>query len=126
MDIKKIPDGELEIMQVLWSRGTPMTATEICEDLNKDSGSLLATTAKLLSRLSDRGFVSYEKKGNSKLYTPTVSEDEYLSVENKSFLERVNHNSIRKFLVSLAQVKDITEDDIEALREFIREKEDKS
>lgn len=126
MDIKKIPDGELEIMQVLWSKGSPMTATEICEDLNKDSGSLLATTAKLLSRLSDRGFVSYEKKGNSKVYTPTVSEDEYLSVENKSFLERVNHNSIRKFLVSLAQVKDITEDDIEALREFIREKEEKS
>lgn len=126
MEIKKIPDGELEIMQVLWSKGSPMTATEICEDLNKDSGSLLATTAKLLSRLSDRGFVSYEKKGNSKLYTPTVSEDEYLSVENKSFLERVNHNSIRKFLVSLAQVKDITEDDIEALREFIREKEEKS
>ena len=126
MEIKKIPDGELEIMQVLWAKGLPMTATEICEDLNKDSGSLLATTAKLLSRLSDRGFVSYEKKGNSKLYTPTVSEDEYLSVENKSFLERVNHNSIRKFLVSLAQVKDITEDDIEALREFIREKEDKS
>ena len=126
MEIKKIPDGELEIMQVLWSKGSPMTATEICEDLNKDSGSLLATTAKLLSRLSDRGFVSYEKKGNSKVYTPTVSEDEYLSVENKSFLERVNHNSIRKFLVSLAQVKDITEDDIEALREFIREKEEKS
>ena len=126
MEIKKIPDGELEIMQVLWEKSYPMTATEICENLNKESSSLLATTAKLLSRLSDRGFVSNEKKGNLKYYIALVGEDEYLSVENRSFLERVNHNSIRKFLVSLAQTKDITEDDIEALREFIREKEEKS
>lgn len=126
MEFKRIPDAELEIMQVLWMFNIPMTTTSICEHLNKETESLLATTAKLLSRLSERGFVTSYKKGHLKYYTPLVEEDDYLAMENRSFLERVNHNSIRKFLASLAQTKELTKDDIDALKAFIKEKEEEN
>lgn len=124
MEIKRIPDSELEIMQVLWMFNIPMTTTAICEHLNKETESLLATTAKLLSRLTNRGFVTSYKKGHLKYYTPLVEEEAYLAMENRSFLERVNHNSIRRFLASLAQTKELTKEDIDALRTFIKEQEE--
>ncbi len=125
MEIKKIPDAELEIMQVLWRNPDPLTTSEICEELHKTTPSLLATTTKLLSRLYDRGFVLSVKKGNYRIHTPLVNEEEYLEVINRTFLEKVNHNSIKKFLVSLARTRDINEEDIESLREFIKETEEK-
>lgn len=53
-----------------------------------------------------------------------MEEEAYLAMENRSFLERVNHNSIRRFLASLAQTKELTKEDIDALRTFIKEQEE--
>ena len=51
-----------------------------------------------------------------------VFEKEYLAVENKAFLEKVNNHSVTKLVASLYDSHSITEEDLDELAAFIRSK----
>lgn len=130
MEIRKIPDGELEIMQALWHNPAPISTTTIQDLVNEahthnERVSLLATVTTLLGRLTARGFVSSVKDGKTRYYKPLVEEDKYLAFINTNFLDRLNQNSLKRFLGTLSQTREITEKDLSDLREFIKEKESK-
>ena len=70
----------------------------------------------------DRGFLESYKEGKNRFYTPLVAEKEYLAVENKAFLEKVNNHSVTKLVASLYDSHSITEEDLDELAAFIRSK----
>ena len=76
----------------------------------------------MLNRLIDRGFLESYKEGKNRFYTPLVAEKEYLAVENKAFLEKVNNHSVTKLVASLYDSHSITEEDLDELAAFIRSK----
>lgn len=51
-----------------------------------------------------------------------MAEKEYLAVENKAFLEKVNNHSVTKLVASLYDSHSITEEDLDELAAFIRSK----
>ena len=91
-----ITDGELEIMQVLWSKGAS-TLTEIVTELDKTKKRNKNTVKTLLYRLVDKNTVnSMKSSGQGFLYTATITEKEYLKKANKSFLKKLYEGSVQK------------------------------
>lgn len=122
--MKKLGEAELEIMQVIWEAGSPVTSNYILKALQGSRKWQLSTLMTSLSRLSTKGFVSCDRSTGNDLYTSTVSEDEYKTKEGKYFLEKLYHNSIQNMVTTLYSNKAIKDSDIEELRKFLDTFED--
>lgn len=127
MKIKKIPETELEVMQVIWSNPTPITTSQIKQKLEEVRPWSQGALQSLLSRLIERGFLKGGMKGKNKTFEPLVTEKEYIAVESSSFIKKLKGNSITALVTALYDTKAISEKDIEELDAFINtiKKEDK-
>lgn len=120
MKIKKIPETELEIMQVIWSNPTPITTTEIKRELEKKRPWTPGALQSLLSRLVEKDFLKAGMQGKNKTFEPLVAEKDYLAVESKSFLSKLRGRStITELVTALYDTNEITERDIEELDAFL-------
>jgi len=115
----RLPDTELLIMQVVWQHGGCITSAEIMKELEGKRDWATTTVLNLLARLVERGFVSAERKGKANIYTALVSEEAYLKTESKSFLERLHGNSLKSFIASLYEGKNLSKDDAKELKEYL-------
>lgn len=115
----RLPDTELEIMKVIWSQPSPISTSQIKAVLEEKRPWNTSALQTLLNRLIDRGFLSGNKEGKNKIYEPLVEEKRYLALENKSFLEKLNGNSITRLVASLYDSKAISDEDLAELESFI-------
>ena len=122
--IKKLGEAELEIMQVIWDSGYPVTSNYILKELQGRRKWQLSTLMTSLTRLSDKGFVSCDRSTGSNLYTALISENEYKAGASRHFLEKLYNNSIRNMVATLYSNKTIKDSDIEELRNFLDKLED--
>ena len=117
-ELMRLPDTELEIMKVIWESGRTLSTSEVKASLEEQRPWNVSALQTLLNRLIDRGFLESYKEGKNRFYTPLVAEKEYLAVENKAFLEKVNNHSVTKLVASLYD----SEEDLDELAAFIRSK----
>ena len=121
-EIMRLPDTELEIMKVIWESGETLSTSEVKILLERQRPWNVSALQTLLNRLIDRGFLESYKEGKNRFYTPLVAENDYLAVENKAFLEKVNDRSVTKLVASLFDSHSISEADLDELAAFIRSK----
>lgn len=88
-NIRRLPDAELEVMQAVWDCQTPAARTDIEEILFQTHQMAMTTLLTLLNRLSEKGFISIEKRGRRSYYAPCVSREDYLASQGRSFFERL-------------------------------------
>ncbi|MCH5212721.1 MAG: BlaI/MecI/CopY family transcriptional regulator [Oscillospiraceae bacterium] len=124
MKLKKIPDTELEIMQVVWSNPTPITTSEIKNVLEEERSWSQGALQSLLTRLVERGFLKPGMKGKSKTFEPIVSESDYLAVESSSFLKKLRRSTITELVTALYDTKAISDEDLAELDAFLAERRD--
>ncbi|MBD5532777.1 MAG: BlaI/MecI/CopY family transcriptional regulator [Lachnospiraceae bacterium] len=122
--IKKLGEAELEIMQVIWDSGYPVTSNYILKELQGRRKWQLSTLMTSLTRLSDKGFVNCDRSTGSNLYTSLISESEYKTGASRHFLEKLYNNSIRNMVATLYSNQTIKDSDIEELRNFLDKLED--
>ena len=122
--LKKLGEAELEIMQVIWKSGNPVTSNYILKELQGRRKWQLSTLMTSLTRLSDKGFVSCDRSTGSNLYTSVISEKEYKAGASRHFLEKLYNNSIQNMVATLYSDKAIKDSDIEELRNFLDKLED--
>ena len=120
--IVRLPDTELEIMKVIWESGKTLSTSEVKALLERSRLWNVSALQTLLNRLIDRGFLESHKECKNRYYTPLIEEKEYLAVENKVFLEKVNNSSVTKLVASLFDSRSISEEDLDELAAFIRSK----
>ena len=121
MSKQRLPDAELIIMKIAWQYNGEVTSAEIMKELKGKKNWVITTVLNLLSRLVDRGFLKVRKQGKSNIYTALISEETYLEIESKSFLERVHGNSLKSFMASLYSGSSISKSDAEELMRYIEE-----
>jgi len=117
--IKSLGEAELEIMQVLWNAGSPVTSNYILKELQEKRKWKLSTLMTSLSRLSDKEFLECDRSTGVNLYTPTVSENDYKTKESRNFLERLYQNSLQNMVATLYNNKMLETSDVEELRKFL-------
>lgn len=124
--LKKLGEAELEIMQVVWDSGTPVTSSYILKELQGLRKWQLSTLMTSLARLADKGFIHCDRSSGSNLYTSLISEDEYKTGASKHFLEKLYNNSIQNMIATLYSSREIKNSDLEELREFLDKLEDEA
>ena len=120
--IRRMPDSELELMQIIWQKEPPVSRSDI-EAVIKDSHALAATTIlTLLTRLCEKGFLKLEKQGRANVYTPLISQREYLASESRSLLDRLYGGSIKTFANALCD-SGISKEELSELRKLLENNE---
>ncbi len=115
-----LPDGELEIMQIIWKCEPPVSRNAIEGILNKQKQLAPSTILTFLTRLCERGFLRVERHGRTNLYIPLVSRKDYLANESRRQLDRLFGGSLSAFAVSLCD-SGISKNEIDELRKMLEE-----
>lgn len=100
--MRRLPDAELDVMDVLWSATGPLTTRAVVESVPAERGWKIQTVATLLGRLQAKGFVRSTRTGRDLHYVAEVDRDEYLAFETGRFMERFHRGSLRSLLASFA------------------------
>ena len=119
---KKLPEAELEIMLVVWDAEAAVTSDYIMERLHKDWTK--PTLLKLLTRLTERGFLRCSKEGRHNLYTVLVPREDYVQEASGTFLQKLHHNSLTSLVASLYDGQKVSKADLKELKRFIEEAEE--
>ena len=116
----RLPDAELEVMQVLWRCEAPVARTTVEEEMAKLRPMAQTTLLTLLTRLADKGFVRIEKQGRSSVYTPLVSEADYQTRQSKRFVDQLFGGSMSAFASALT-ASGLSKEDLAELRKMLEE-----
>jgi BlaI family penicillinase repressor len=119
-EIPKISNSEWEVMKIIWNY-PESSSMDIIEGLKHKSQWKPATIKSLINRLLTKNAIGFNKSGNEYLYFPLVSEDECIKLESQSFIDKVFNGSIKSMLLTFAQSKEISETDIQELRNILNQ-----
>ncbi|MFT5873623.1 MAG: BlaI family penicillinase repressor [Clostridium sp.] len=119
-EIPKISNAEWEVMKIIWNY-SEISSVNIIQQLKDKSEWKPATVKSLINRLLNKNAIGFNKLGNEYLYFPLVSEDECIKLESKSFINKVFNGSIKSMLLSFAESKEISETDIEELKNILNQ-----
>lgn len=122
--MKTLPDAEFEVMKIIWNNEVPITTSTIMQNLQHEKSWKVQTLITLLNRLVSRGFLKTEKPSKERIYFPLVTEEEYLQYETKDFITRFHKNSITSVVATLAESRQLTEDDLEELTRWLEERKE--
>lgn len=119
--MKKIPRTELQVMKFIWEqKKTRVASVDITKFMSENYDWSKGTTSKTLIRLVEKEFLKSEKEGRQTFYSTLVDGEEYLKFETKEFFSFMHNNSLSSMVSALDDSKDISEEDIKALEEWIK------
>lgn len=119
-EIIHLPSSELEIMMAIWEADGPVVRTYIDEKLAEKKWQP-TTILKFLSRLTEKGFLKCDPaaSGKKNLYTPLITEAEYLEFESGSVLGKFCGRSVKALVANLYENNTIDDSELDELQKFI-------
>ena len=120
--VKRLPDSEFEIMEIIWDSPPPITTLQIMEKMNPDRDLKLQTLLTMLLRLIEKGFLTSERVGRERNYTPVISKQEYMKVETGSFMSRHYINSMGSLIKTFYEGQELSQEDIREMQEWLAER----
>lgn len=120
--IRRLPDAEQEVMQAIWACQAPVVRADIENILFQAHPMAMTTLLTLLTRLSDKGFITIEKNGRRSSYTPCISQEDYLAAQSKTFFEKLCGRNISTFAAALCD-SGLTREEIAELRSLLERNE---
>lgn len=119
MDDVHFPPRELEVMSVLWRRGSA-SVNEVKDELEEP----LAYTSVLsaLQTLEEKGYVRHESEGRAYRYFPTIAADR----AGKSALSRIREamyqGSAERMFAHLVSDRKLSREQLERMRALLAER----
>jgi BlaI family transcriptional regulator, penicillinase repressor len=116
MDHPSFTNRELDVMSILWKRGTA-TVTEVREELPDD----LAYTSVLsaLQTLEEKGLVTHRHEGRAYRYVPLVEPEAAGRTALDRLLDKVFHGSAEMLLAQLVEERSLTKAELERMRKLL-------
>lgn len=116
--IKRLPDSELEVMQAMWACNPPVSRADINDKLGSSYPIAQTTLLTLLTRLTEKGFLKAELDGQRKLFSPLVSQQEYLAAQSNRFVKKLCGGNLSTFAAALCD-SGLTKEELAELREML-------
>jgi predicted transcriptional regulator len=111
-------DRELDVMTVLWNRGTA-TVSEVREKLHDKLA--YTTVLTVLRTLEEKGYVKHEDEGRAHRYIPIVDRATAGTTALRRMLNTVFGGSAGLLLTNLVNHQKLSSSDIEHLRKLLEE-----
>ena len=117
---ERISEAEYAVMEALWQK-SPLTATEVSDQVADQRGWSLATVKTLLSRLVAKKAVATEPDGRRYLYTPTIERTDYVGSESRRLVDRLFGGRAAPLVAHLVEAEALSPEDIAEIERLIRE-----
>ena len=116
--MKSLTKAEEQVMQILWllKQGYLKDILDKMPEPKPHSN----TVATILKILIDKGFVSFEVTGRNNLYKPAVSKGEYGNKSINQLVKGYFENSPAKLLSHFVNENKLSQEDLEALLQQIK------
>ena len=82
----------------------------------------MQTVQTLLNRLIAKDYIKKDRRGKEYIYTPLVSEKDYVEFESDRFLKKMHGNSVTNLMRALFDSRNISDEDIAELEAMFKEK----
>lgn len=117
--------SELEILNVLWEleEATPQTVND---QLNMQRKVGYTTTLKIMQLMLQKGLVNRRKAGKSHVYLPFLEQSQTQGNLLQKFIKNTFGGSSSNLLIQLLGNKDVSQKELEEIKDFIEEMEGKS
>lgn len=113
-----LSEGEWKLMNLLW-KDAPKSIMQMVAELEEETGWDKHTIIVMLKRIEEKGAVSFEKEGRTKMYSPTVERSAVAKEETKRFLDKVYEGSLSRMLTAMVKQADFSENEMEELRQIL-------
>jgi predicted transcriptional regulator len=113
---RKPTRAELEILQVLWSRG-PSSVRDVVETLGRQGA--YTTVLKLLQIMTDKRLVRRDESARTHVYQATYSQDATQKQIVADLLERVFHGSAAALVMQALATKRATPEELREIRRLL-------
>ena len=120
-----LTDHELEIMKVVWERGSA-TVREVYEEILKRRKIAYTTVLTMLRILEEKGHVGHREQGKAHRYFARVPESVARRSALAKMVDRVFGGSAELLLTHLVADRDLSADELKRLRSFMDEQIRKS
>ena len=115
----RFTDRELDLMDVLWAKGSA-TAAEMQEALEDDLA--YTTVLTILQTLEEKGYASSEKEGRAYRFFPEVARGEAGGSALRYLMEKVFRGSPEMMLHGLVDDADLSEEQLDRVRRMLEER----
>lgn len=115
----RFTDRELDLMDVLWARGSA-TAAETQEALSDDLA--YTTVLTILQTLEEKGYARAEKEGRAFRFYPEVDRKEAGGSALRYVLKKVFRGSGEKMLYGMVDDVDLTRAELRRMRRMLEER----
>ena len=116
-----LTDQELEIMKIVWVRGSA-TVRDVYEELLKRRRIAYTTVMTMMGILEQKGHLKKSADERAYLYTPAQPQREVVGNMVHDFLKRVFNGSAKPLLIQLVEDKKLTPDELDEIRKLLKEK----
>lgn len=114
-----LADRELDVMNVLWDRGSG-TVAEVREALADDLA--YTTVLTVLRTLEEKGHVTHRAEGRAHRYEPTVARETVRETALERMRRRLFGGSPELLMAHLVEDEGLTSDELERIRELLDER----
>lgn len=114
-------EGELEILQVLWSSG-PATVREVHERLALGKPTGYTTTLKLMQIMAEKGLLQRDDSQRAHVYQPVVNKEAAQRSMLRQLMDRLFDGSGAQLAMSALAEKPATAEERKAIRKLIEER----
>ena len=120
--IKRLPDSEFEVMEIIWDNSPPLTTLQIMQKMPASRSLKLQTLLTMLMRLTEKGFLISERVGRERNYSPVISKQDYVKAETESFKERHYISSLGSLIKAFYDDRELSPQDIKELQDWLAER----
>ena len=111
---------QLDVMDVLWSRGAA-TAAEVHAALEPALGLAPTTVATVLQRLAKRGVLAAERQGRAYRYRPTVTRERVQRSMTGRLMDQLFGGRPAALVSHLLREEELGADDLDELQRLLRQ-----
>ena len=116
-----LTDQELEIMKIVWVRGTA-TVRDVYEELLKHRKIAYTTVMTMMGILEQKGHLKKSADERAYLYTPAQPQREVVGNMVHDFVKRVFNGSAKPLLIQLVEDKKLSPEELDEIRKLLKDK----
>ncbi len=122
MDIRKrpgLPEGQREIMEVIWDRGEA-SAFEVREILSQKREVSRTGIRTSLERLEKKGWLKHRVVGRTHFYSPTVSRDTNLRQRVVELVDRACGGRPERLMAALLEQRGLSSEEVQRIEALLK------
>ncbi|MBI3415592.1 MAG: BlaI/MecI/CopY family transcriptional regulator [Verrucomicrobia bacterium] len=116
--LPQISDAEWTVMKIIWQQ-SPISTSQVVQALENRIHWKPKTIHTLLSRLVQKGALTFEKQGREYLFRPLVDARHCVHEASRSFLNRVFDGELAPFLAGFLEREKLSRAEIAELRRIL-------